>query len=88
VAYSLWVPTLTEVDGYSVIPTDAAAGATGDIALAIANATGLYWKAGDVVTQDVTTLSGTCWVTGATLYLSGAVGSECTGMISEISVVR
>jgi len=85
---TVYAPTVTSVNGYSVIPTDAAAGATGDVAFAIANATGVYWKTGDTVTQDVTTLTGTCWVTGATLYLSGAVGSECTGLVGGIEVVR
>jgi hypothetical protein len=87
---TVYAPTVTQIDGYSLIPTAAAAGATGDVAFAVANATGVYWAAGDVVTTDITLLgaSPACWVTGATLYLSGAVGSECTGMISEITVTR
>ena len=87
---SLWMPTVAEVDGYSVIPTLAAAVTTGDSLWSIANATGTYWKAGDAVTSDITLLgaSPACWVTGSPLYLTGAPGSECTGIVRSVEAVR
>lgn len=83
-----WGMTLTETDGISTIPTAAAAVDTGDVSWSWNNATGDFWAAGDTVTSTIADEVGTCWVTGATLYLSGSPGSECTGVICEHKVTR
>jgi hypothetical protein len=74
-----WQPTLCETNGISTIGTGSAAVDTGDIAFTIANGSNQYWNTGDTVTQALDEVDGTCWVTGTTLRMSGAAGSECTG---------
>jgi hypothetical protein len=86
--YSLWLPTLTEEEGYSVIPTTTAAVDTGDVAWAHSNTGGAIWKTGDAVTSTLSELAGTCLVLGTPLYLSGAVGSECWGSWNALEIVR
>jgi hypothetical protein len=80
VTATIWAPTLTEEPtAAAVIPTAAAAVDTGVIAWTIDNSTGSYWRAGASVLQTLDTVDGTCFVTGSTLRLSGAGGSECVG---------
>jgi hypothetical protein len=79
VVADVWAPTLSKNPGWSVIPTAAAAVDTGAIAWTIDNSTGSYWRAGANVLQTLDTVDGTCLVTGSTLRLSGAGGSECVG---------
>jgi hypothetical protein len=86
--FSLWLPTLAEKAGYSVIPTLAAAVATGDAAWPIDNSLARYWQAGDTVTQTLTETAGTCLATGDPLRLSGAVGSECQGLWRALEIRR
>jgi hypothetical protein len=87
-AYSLWLPTLTEEDGLSVIPTTTAAVATGDAALVIDNSPPQYWWTSATIQPTLTQLSGTCLVTGDPLRLSGAVGSECVGVWHGLEILR
>jgi hypothetical protein len=80
VTATIWAPTITEESTTgAVIPTAAAAVDTGVIAWTIDNSTGSYWRAGASVLQTLDTVDGTCFVTGSTLRLSGAGGSECVG---------
>ena len=85
---TVWLPTLTEEAGLSVIPTYGTAVATGDAAFAIDNSPARWWQAGDTVTQTLTTSAGTCLVTGDPLRLSGAVGSECVGVWGGLEIRR
>jgi hypothetical protein len=82
----VWAPTLTETPGLSVIPTGASAVDTGDIAWLIDNSNGDYWMSTSVVTQVIEGEVGTCFLTGSTLRLSGAAGSECTGIWRELKI--
>ncbi len=85
----IWAFTIVEEAGVglAVIPTAAAAVATGDIEWAIDNTSGSYYQAGDTVTQTITQYSGTCWVvSGSDLLLTGAAGSECAGIWYALQV--
>ena len=84
----VWMPTLTEVDGLSVIPTGAAAVDTGDIAFEVDNSSGDYWVSGATESSVLDEIAGTCIVTGSTIYLGGSTGSECTGALSSYEVTR
>ena len=84
---TVWLPTVTETDGLSVIPTGAAAVDTGSPVWSVANATNTYWQTGDTVTTVLDTIAGTCVVPGTTFYLSGNP-STCTGIINSIEVTR
>lgn len=91
VSMYVWATTIVEESGagLSVIPTGAAAVSTGDAAWAIDNTSGLYYKAGDTVTQTMSQISGTCWVvSGTDLLLTGAAGSECSGVWYGLQVTR
>jgi len=88
---SIWAPTLTEEPGTgrSVIPTASASVSTGDIAWAIDNTSGRYHSAASAVTELVTEHAGDCWiVSGTDLLLSGAAGSECSGVWYGLEVRR
>lgn len=83
----VWAPTITEEPTTgAVIPTAAAAVDTGTIAWTIDNSTGSYWRTGANVLHTLDTVDGTCLVTGSTLRLSGAGGSECVGGWSALKV--
>jgi len=87
----IWMPSWTEEDNTPigvVVPTITAAVDTGTGAWTITNAGDTYWKAGDVVTPDLTEISGTCFVTGNPLRLSGASGSECVGGWNTLEITR
>ena len=87
-AYSLWLPTLTEAAGLSVIPTAAAAVDTGNVAFSVDNDPTKYWASDSTVTETVTEISGDCFVTGSSLLLSGAGGSECTGIWHDLKITN
>ncbi len=85
----VWAPTLTEEpNSGAVVPTGSAAVDTGTIAWTVDNSSGRYWRTGASVTTVLDEIDGTCWVTGSTLRLSGASGSECVGSWGSLRVRR
>ena len=91
VTASIWAPTLTEEagSGLAVIPTGASAVSTGDPVWLIDNDPDVYWRSGDTIVSSITEISGTCLTTSATqIYMSGAVGSECSGLWRSLEIRR
>lgn len=85
----IWGVTITEEPGtrLAIIKTAGSAVLTGDPAWVIDNSSGKYYKAGDTVTQTISQITGTCWVvSGTDLLLSGAAGSECSGIWYGLNV--
>jgi hypothetical protein len=86
--FTLWLPTITEVEGFSVIPTLASVVSTGSPVWSIDNTTfRRYWQPGAQVTTSGSYSSGPCVVPDVTsVLLSGS--PTCTGFINSVEILR
>ncbi len=86
--FTLWLPTITEEDGISVIPTLASVVSTGSPVWSIDNTTfRRYWQPGAQVTTSGSYSSGPCVVPDVTsVLLSGS--PTCTGFINSVEILR
>lgn len=85
-----WAPTITEEQHLgemaSVIPTEAAAADTGDIAWQVDNSIWRYWRYGARVIEELVTIDATCLQLGTTIDLAGPSETPCIGAWKRIRV--
>jgi hypothetical protein len=80
---SVWMPTVTEVAGRSVIPTKNLVYAGQAQRIEINNIDGRYWQHSDTATI---TGDAACVDLGPTVAITGQLGAECLGDLSSLKI--